>query len=341
MPLKSSTKFILLTTGAGLSLYAALCLSTSSGSWPRLNSLLTLATAPAASLDHLIFWDIRLPRALLAALSGASLGIAGALSQGIFRNPLASPSLVGTQSGGVLLAVIGFHLLNLINWSTIALLTITGCFITHLIIAAMLFGLNRRHHQLRADDLVIVGFAIHIFLGGVTTLILSTTITDADKTLAIFKWLFGSYALATWTDVAMLSVATAGGLSLALAIAYRLDVFSLSQHEAASLAVRPHRLTQQAMLGVSILVGGSVASCGGIPFIGLMAPHMARLSVGGAHGRLIPAAALIGIILTTSCDTLARTIIYPYELETGVLLITLGAPFFIFILWQQRTRARS
>lgn len=336
---KPSAMFVYLTLGVGLSLYAALCLSTSSGSWPQLSSLLMLASAPAASLDHLIFWDIRLPRALLAALSGAALGMAGALSQGIFRNPLASPSLVGTQSGGVLFAVIGFHLLTLMDWTAIAILTITGCFTTHLIIAAMLLCLSRRH-QLRSDDLVMVGFAIHIFLSGLTTLILATAITDTDKTLAIFKWLFGSYALATWTDVTMLTLATIMGLSLALVIAYRLDVFSLSQHEATSLAVRTHRLTQQAMLGVSILVGGSVASCGGIPFIGLMAPHIARLSVGGAHRRLIPAAALIGTILTTSCDTLARTIIYPRELETGVLLITLGAPFFIFILWQQRTRSR-
>ena len=339
MRTQSKSTFGWLIATALLSFYGALALSITDTRWPYLMNIFTWVNQTSTSFDHTIIQNIRLPRALLTALSGSSLAVAGVLSQGIFRNPLASPSLIGTQSGGILLAIIGFHLLSFYNWTYIALLTVIGCFISHLVISALFFALNhsKNPNHFRSADLVIVGFACHIFLGGLSTLILSLSLHDTDKTLNIFKWLFGSYSLATWADVIMVSLSSITGFSLAVLIAYKLDVYSLSDDEARSLSLRTHHLTQQAILGISILIGGSIASCGGIPFVGLMAPHIGRQIVGAAHRRLVVASALIGMILTLSCDTLARTIIYPQELETGILLTTLGAPFFIFVLWKNRS----
>ena len=292
-----------------------------------------------AGVGGRILFDIRLPRTLLSALSGASLAVAGALSQGIFRNPLASPSLVGTQSGGVLFAGVGFHLLAPTGWpGLVPAAAILGCLLSHLMISGALFYQSRKQGlaYMLSHDLVMMGLAIHILLAGITTLILSVILTDMDRTLVIFRWLFGSYAFASWSDVALVTTTLVVAGVMAAPLAYQLDVFSLSENEAISLSLNTHQLRQKVLLAISILVGGSVAACGGIPFVGLMAPHVARLMVGAAHGQLLSASALIGMILTLTCDTLARTVIYPEELEAGVLLVALGGLFFLSLLFKKR-----
>lgn len=323
------------------SLYLSLFVTHPSGHWTEWFGVHYLFNS--SELDQIILWNIRWPRSLVALCSGASLGAAGALSQGIFRNSLASPSLVGTASGGVLFAVIGFLSLSIYHtiW-LIPLLTIIGCALSHLLISGLFFGLSKlnKTHPRSSDDLVLLGFAAHIFFGGITTLILSLSLNDADQTIAIFKWLFGSYAQATLHDVAVLSITTSIGLIWASTMAYKLDVFSLGTEEAESLSIHTHRLTQMVMICISVLVGGSVASCGGIPFVGLMAPHITRLIIGGSHQKLVWASACSGSILTLICDTLARTIIYPQEIEAGIIMITIGSPFFLFILWKKRSESQ-
>lgn len=324
-----------------VSFYLSLFISPSeTDSWLRFLGVGVLSEISGeADISRRILFDIRLPRTLLSALSGASLAVAGVLSQGIFRNPLASPSLVGTQSGGVLFAVVGFHLLAPSGWPGIVpALAILGCLLSHLIISGALFRQSRKQGKayMLAHDLVMMGLAIHILLAGITTLILSVALTDMDRSLVIFRWLFGSYTFASWSDVALIfSTFVLAGI-MAVPLAYQLDVFSLSENEAISLSLNTHQLRQKVLFAISLLVGGSVAACGGIPFVGLMAPHAARLMVGAAHRHLLMASALIGMILTLACDVLARTVIYPEELEAGVLLVTLGGLFFFSLLLKKR-----
>ncbi|MCY4381445.1 MAG: iron ABC transporter permease [Proteobacteria bacterium] len=286
-----------------------------------------------------ILTQVRLPRTLVVLLSGASLALAGALSQGIFRNSLASPSVVGSQSGGVLFAVIGFSLAEYYHWPVmIPVLTILGCMLAHSLISGVFYYFSGRG-GIAGDDLVILGFAIHLFLGGLTTMFLSFNLADVEKSLAILKWLFGSYAMANWSDVWLMMITMTLGGVIAFSHSRDLDVFSLSNDEARSLSLNTERLRQIMLFGISVLIGGSVASAGGIPFVGLMAPHIARLFVGGNHQWLFRVSLIIGPILTLLCDTIARSLRYPEELETGIILTILGGPFFIFLLWRKRTSA--
>lgn len=276
-----------------------------------------------------VITEIRLPRAVSAAACGASLGLAGVISQGVFRNALASPSLIGVQSGGVLCAVLGYSLFSYTHFIwIIPLFAFCGCFMTFVAIYSI-FSYGKSLH---ISSLVVMGFALHISLAGITSFILSITLDDVQRSSMIVRWMFGSFALASWMDVWLIIALLVLGAIIARKIYYALDVYSLGDEVAISLNVSPLQMRKYGVLAVTILVSGVISIGAGIPFVGLMAPHFARMWVGGRHAPVMIMSAMFGAIITVVCDSLAQRIFYPLDLEVGIILSILGGIFFIYLM---------
>ena len=285
-------------------------------------------------LDHnlakTIMIDIRIPRILVASISGASLGLAGVYSQLIYRNTLASPSVMGTQAGGILFAVIGFSLGldNFHSYLTIPLLVICGVLITHYIILLIFNSITENS----IAKILILGLGINILLIGVVTLIINLHSDDLTKSLSMIKWLYGSYSLSGWDDVKLIISTFIIALTISIKFIPQLDIYTLGDYTAQSLGVCCKKLMNICLLSVSILISGSIATSGSIPFIGLLAPHLARIFVGASHKPVVIVSSLLGAILAIFCDLIARIVIYPKELEVGILLTIIGGVFFVIMI---------
>jgi len=291
----------------------------------HLAHLLGLADAPAGLRDAIV-WELRLPRALLAALVGAALASAGVLTQGLFRNPLADPGVLGVSAGAALAAVFGFvmgaeqHGL----WVT-PLLAAGGA---ALVLLALL-GLHRAHQSLAT--LLLSGFALGTLCGAVATLCLSLAAQRWDLGLRVMQWSLGSFEGRTWIHLVWAVPPCAAGLALAMALRRDLDTLHLGHDTAASLGVDLVHLRRRAVLAVGLLVGAATALTGILGFVGLLVPHLARMLVGAGHRRLLPFAAGLGAALVVLVDTLARSVT-SVLLAPGVVTSLLGAPLFLWLL---------
>ena len=291
----------------------------------HLARLLGLGDAPT-SLRDAIVWELRLPRALLAALVGAALASAGVLTQGLFRNPLADPGVLGVSAGAALAAVIGFmfgleqHGL----WVT-PLLAAVGA---GLVLLALL-GLHRAQQGLAT--LLLSGFALGTLCGAVATVCLALGAQRWDLGIRVMQWSLGSFEGRTWVHLGWALPPCLFGLALAAWLRRDLDTLHLGHDTAASLGVDLVRLRRRAVLAVGLLVGAATALTGVIGFVGLLVPHLARMSGGPGHRRLLPRAALLGAVLVVLVDTLARSVTRVL-LPPGVLTSLLGAPLFLWLL---------
>ena len=282
--------------------------------------------------DHLILFKIRTPRVIVSILSGMSLAMAGLYSQLIFRNQLASPSIIGSQSGGLLFAVIAFSLnLVQINQFIMPMIIITGVITIHVLVM-FLFKILSNGSDLSINKLLIIGFALNILLSGLISLIISMQSHDLSKSVSIMKWLFGSFSLSSRQDVMIIFSTFLIGFFLSLSFQNQLDIYTLGDKHCLSLGISPKKLRNISLIAISVLLSGSLATSGAISFVGLIAPHFARALVGSLHKNVLIISILVGGILTVSCDFLARVIIYPQELEVGIILTIFGGLFFILLL---------
>jgi iron complex transport system permease protein len=271
----------------------------------------------------------RLPRMFLALGVGAGLGLSGALIQGVIRNPLASPDLMGISAGAGLAAT---ALLVFYAAAPVYLLLLTA--LSGGLIAAAIILLIAYKTRPTPMRLALIGIAISTFLSsGIDFLII---VNPVEMNTAMV-WLTGSLWGRNWTQVPIIWVTLAIILPYAFWLAWRLDVMGLGEESATSLGVRPAKLQLMALLTAVILASMSVAVAGTIAFIGLLAPHLARMLFGHNHKLLIPASALLGALMLIVSDTLARGLQPPLELPAGVLTSLIGAPYFIFLL--QRYKA--
>jgi iron complex transport system permease protein len=291
----------------------------------HLAHLLGLADAPAGLRDAIV-WELRLPRALLAALVGAALASAGVLTQGLFRNPLADPGVLGVSAGAALAAVLGFvmgaeqHGL----WVT-PLLAAGGAGLVLL----LLLALHRAHHSVAT--LLLSGLALGTLCAALATLCLALGAQRWDLGLRVMQWSLGSFEGRTWIHLAWALPPCATGLALAAWLRRDLDTLHLGHDVAASLGVDLGQLRRRAVLAVGLLVGAATAISGVIGFVGLLVPHLARMLGGPGHRRLLPRAALLGAVLVLLIDTLARAVTQ-VVLPPGVLTSLLGAPLFLWLL---------
>ncbi len=294
--------------------------------------------SPSEDLDMLerILIDIRLPRVLAACLIGGALAAAGVLTQGLFRNPLASPSVIGISSGGVLGAILAFYLgLNLVSLWILPVFALIGCVLS----TTVLLRFARDPRGFPIEDLLLIGFALNGILSALTSFLLSLSLNDYDKAPAMMNWMLGTLSGKTWEHCMIAAGPLILGILFAQKLAYRFNVLSLGNDVAQTLGIDLKRLRTEAVLLVSILVGTSVSLSGMMPFIGLIVPHFTRILVGPDHRQLLGLSVINGMTLLMLADLLARILIPPQEIQVGVLISLIGSPFFLWMLYQRRRQA--
>lgn len=289
-----------------------------------------------SSPGGLVLWHIRVPRVASALLAGAGLAIGGAAFQALFRNPLATPYTLGVASGAAFGMALGMRLRPLFAGLEIDLGTVSALIGAGLAIGAV-WAVARMRPDFSTSVLLLAGVAMTFFFSSLI-LFLQYTTTLGDS-FRLVRWLMGGLGSTDWgACLRLLVFVTSGGLVIGLR-ARDLDLLTIGDATAAGRGVDVRRVQRQVFLGTSLMVGGVVSVCGPIGFVGMMAPHIARLSVGGLHRNLLPAAAIFGGAFLVASDTVARTIIAPVELPVGVITAFLGGPFFLWLL-VRRTEGR-
>jgi iron complex transport system permease protein len=295
---------------------------------------LDLGPEPSVAHGENALWVVRFPRVALAVLTGASLGCAGAMMQGIFGNPLAEPGVIGVSWGAAVGAatVIVFGLTAFGRWTIVL-----AAFLAGLLTTLLVYVVSRSGGRTEVVTLLLTGIAVNAVATAALGLLMFASSNDALR--AITSWQLGSLAGATWAAVAVVAPCTLVGVALAQACARRLDVLALGERTARQLGVDVERLRLTGIAVIALLTSAAVAFSGIIMFVGLVVPHLIRMAAGPGHRTLIPASALGGALILVIADLVARTSIAYQELPLGVLTSLVGGPFFFWLL--HRTRAKS
>lgn len=287
-----------------------------------------------------VIYIIRLPRLLLGLLVGAALGVSGAAIQGIFRNPLAEPGLIGISAGASLMAVIVISLelsllaslSNLLGYYLLAF----GAFVGAGMVAFLVYNIARTDGRANVATMLLAGIAINAFAGALTGLI--TYLADEQQLRTITFWMLGSLGGATWQTVWSVMPFIALPLIVLPLLGKSLNAFSLGETQASILGLRPNKVKTQVVVLATLAVGASVAVSGIIGFVGLLVPHIVRLAGGVDHRFVLPASALFGALTLTLADVLARNLAAPIELPIGVITALLGSPVFLYILIKEKKK---
>ena len=287
------------------------------------------------SLDgtyDMIVWKIRLPRVMMAALVGASLALAGTAYQGIFRNPLADPYLLGVASGASLGAavVIAFSVsVPLLAWLGIPVMT----FIFGLITVFLVTMLARRGNNIPMVSLILSGAVLGSCFTAATSFIM---LIAREQAASVLAWLLGSFALSSWSKLAsVLPFMLVAALAIMLS-SRALNLLQLGDEQAAQLGLPVERFKVVLISLATLATAAAVSVSGIIGFVGLMVPHAVRLSVGPDHRTLVPLSGLLGALFMVLADLLARTIISPAEIPIGVITALVGGPFFLYLLKREQ-----
>lgn len=274
-------------------------------------------------LQRTIIMDLRLPRALLAAVVGGNLAVAGVVLQAALRNPLGDPHIVGVSAGAGLGAVLAFSFFA----GSFAALPIAA-FAGALLATFVVYGLAYREgaSPLR---LILAGVALTSLLGAATNGLLSVSSAPLP---VVMSWLMGGFSGRSWAELHTLLPWSVLGVLLALVSARTMNVLALGDEVAHGLGLRVERVRLLLLVLGALLAGASVAASGIIGFVGLIIPHLARLTVGAAHERVLPLSWLLGAALLVLADTAARTLLDPSELPVGIFTAALGAPYFLHLL---------
>lgn len=326
-PRRARGRLLLLAACLPLVLLAAAALGAVSIGPADLGKLLS-GSADVPAVVRAVFWEIRVPRVLLAALVGGSLALAGAGVQGLFRNPLADPALIGVSAGAALGAVVCFFFgwEGLLGGWFLPLAAFAGGLLAVLILMSFHSGFAAGG----TAKLILAGVALNAMAGSVLGFFLFSASDDALRSMTF--WTLGSCASAQWPQVLILLVFLAAGSFILRRHARALDALQLGEEQAAHLGVPVARVRGETIAAAALLVGAATAFAGTIGFIGLVAPHMARLLLGGLHRLVLPAALLLGAMLLVLADLGARTLTAPAELAVGILTAAIGGPFFLWLL---------
>ncbi|UDM08170.1 iron ABC transporter permease [Halomonas sp. NyZ770] len=313
-----------------LLLLASTALSISLGSFPTtFMQVIRALAAPQGSDIAFIVWELRLPRTLLAILVGAALAMAGAVLQGIVRNPLASPDVIGITSGAALAAVMFLALLGSLSIDWLPVAAMLGAMVSALLVFSLAWK-----NGLHPSRMVLVGIGMAAAMGACTTLLIVTS--DDSAAMSAYVWLTGSLYAAQWSDVRGILPWLLVATPVCLALARHADVMMLGDDVAEGLGVAIIR-SRLSLLACSVaLVGAAVAYAGALSFVGLIAPHVAAKLVGRSLMRLIPASALVGALIVLYADLLGRVAFLPKDLPAGIFVAGIGAPFFVYLLHRTR-----
>jgi iron complex transport system permease protein len=305
--------------------------------WPSVGALLASPMAWAAQPDAQVFVHIRAPRLLMALLSGAGLGLSGALVQGLYRNPLADPSLIGVTSGAALGAgsaiVLGTFMAP-VWWAFLGpSLPLLMAFLGGLLVTALVWRWSSVQGQVRLPLLLLMGVAMNaLAASGLGWL---TFMANDTQLRSLSFWLLGSLSGTRWSSVAWSAPPVVLALWLTWHLAPQLNALALGEGQARLMGVPVDRLKRHGVWWSALVVGVLTAHIGMVGFVGLVAPHGVRLLAGADHRVVLPGSALLGATLLVLADTAARTVVSPVELPLGVLTGLLGAPLFLWMLRQQ------
>ena len=307
--------------------------------WAVLRDWLSGTEAGALSeRDRIIIYDIRMPRVAMGMLVGAALAVAGAIMQGLFRNPLADPGLIGVSAGSALAAVamivLGASFLapvaSLLGIYALPLAAVAGGLVSTL----LLYRISTRRGQTSVATMLLAGIALAALAGALMGLVIVSA--DDRQLRDLTFWQLGSLAGATWVKVAAIGPIIALALAAAPFLARGLNALALGEATANHLGIPVQRFKYVAIVSVAAATGASVAVSGGIGFVGIVVPHMLRLAIGPDNRYLLPASALLGASLLLLADAVSRTIVAPAELPIGIVTAAAGAPFFLWILLRKR-----
>ena len=287
-----------------------------------------------SSATETIILEIRLPRVILAGIVGAALAIAGASYQGLFRNPLADPYLIGVAQGASLGAVIGFLLP--FDWQgtafgIIPMLAFTGALVS----VAIVYSLARVGKTLPMTTLILAGVALGALWGSIVSYLI---ITSGEKIHGIIFWLMGSFSLSEWSEVKVVLPYVVVGVVVILLYSRSLNVMQLDEEQAQQLGVNVEKVKIILLAAATLITAAAVSFVGIIGFVGIIIPHAVRLIWGPDYRFLLPLSVLSGAIFLILADLVARTALAPTELPIGVITAICGAPFFLYLL-RRRKRA--
>ncbi|MBN9063135.1 MAG: iron ABC transporter permease [Rhizobiales bacterium] len=284
--------------------------------------------------DGLVIMSIRLPRLFLGMMIGAALAVAGALMQGLFRNPLADPGLVGVSSGAALAAGATIVLGDRYAAATIGklpfLILPLGAFFGALIATLVLYLIATREGRTSVATMLLAGVALAALAGACMGML--SFMSDDRQLRDLTFWTLGSLGGASWTKVATIAPLVLAMLAATPLLARGLNALLLGEAEAFHLGLPVQRIKAAAILVTAVGVGAAVAAAGVIGFVGIVIPHILRLIIGPDHRALLPLSAILGAALLIGADSLARTIVAPAELPIGILTAAIGAPFFMWLL---------
>jgi iron complex transport system permease protein len=285
-----------------------------------------------------ILFTIRLPRVIAAGLVGAGLSATGVLFQGLFRNPLADPFVLGASGGAALGGAVAVFLvptMSIAGISATALLAFAGALLT----MAVVWSLARAGGKFAIENMLLAGFAIGTMLNAATSALeLGKEVSNPGVRL-LTAWLHGEISVPSWTQVVIITIAEISALVLAILLARQLNTLALGEEYAEQLGVRVSQIRILVVAIGSVLTALSVSLGGLIGFVGLLVPHVLRIILGPDHFRLLPAAALCGAMFLIVADTIARTAFAPTEIPVGLLTAFIGGPAFLYLLHQKNQRS--
>ena len=285
--------------------------------------------------EGVILLEIRLPRILSAAIVGAALSVSGLLFQGLFRNPMADPYVIGASGGSVLGACVGIFLFTQTSFfglSITALLAFAGSVLTMLLV----YSLARSKGRTNVVTLLLAGFAISTILTNLTYFFEVLDTANGSGTRILLSWLRGVISTPHWSELSMTASALGLGMLAAVPLTRRLNTLALGDDYAHQLGMNVEYTRFSIILIGSLLTAVAVALGGLISFAGLIIPHIGRILLGPDNTRLLPVVALAGAIFLVLADTLARTVLAPTEIPVGILMALAGGPFFLYLLRRPR-----
>ena len=284
--------------------------------------------------DETILFQIRLPRIIAGALVGAALASAGVLFQGLLRNPMADPYIIGTSAGAAFGATLAMMLPISVSFLSFGLVPIAA-FFGALGAVFLVYNLARVGGKTPIVSMLLAGFAVSAMLAAV--MFFMVTMSGNPGLLQnVYSFLMGSISVSGWNQIIIVAPLIIGGIVAARFLAFRLNAFSLGEEGAAYLGINVERDKLTVLALGSLLTGAAVSISGLVGFVGLVVPHAVRLVLGPDHRLLLPAAALSGGAFLVLADLFARTLLAPTEIHLGILTALIGAPFFIYLL--RRTR---
>lgn len=288
--------------------------------------------------EHLVMWEIRLPRVLMAILVGAALAVSGAALQGLFRNPLADPALIGVSSGAAVSAAAVMSTGWVAGAGVLARFSVPlAAFAGGVVTTLLIYRLATVQGRTQVTTMLLGGIAITALAGALLGLL--SYLADDATLRAINYWTMGSLGGASWSQLVIVLPLLLAAMTALPARAQALNALLLGEAEAGHLGFNVQRVKLQIIMLVALAVGAAVSVSGIISFVGLVVPHLLRALIGPDHRYLLPGSALLGGLLLVLADLLARTWIAPAELPIGVVTALMGAPFFLWLLWQQRQRS--